>query len=105
MPVEVPRYVCGAVHAERLHEPQVWRAVQRLLTDAKRRRLKLTFFVHPYWAIQSGRDLVAPLEEILNAGHEIAQHTHFYFEGKQTVLSDENVTRRLDEDLSVLRGC
>jgi hypothetical protein len=101
------------VHAERLHEPQVWSRVRRLLDRLERRQARVTFFVFPLRAWLAGVDLRPVLDELTTRGHEVGQHTHYYVVGaaaggaatmvKRTDLASENVRASLDRDLRYLR--
>jgi hypothetical protein len=96
------------VHAERLERDDVWARTVALLDAVERRGGIATCFVHPYSAIQAGMNLAPRIRELIDRGHEVGQHTHFYGEavggGKPTSdLSDDNVRRCLDRDLSYLR--
>lgn len=73
----------------------------------------MTLFVHPSSAIVAGADLAPRISGLMDRGHEIAQHTHFYEwrEGVQpppgkpaSDLSVENVRRCLERDRSYLRA-
>jgi peptidoglycan/xylan/chitin deacetylase (PgdA/CDA1 family) len=70
---------------------------------------RATLFVHPFWAIRAGNDLGPRIRELLDRGHEVGQHTHFYeadrTSGKPgSLLTDENVRRCLERDLKYLRA-
>lgn len=101
---------CLVLHAERLHEDQVWAATRRTLTGVRRRGGRMTLFVSPFWALVHGQSIAARLGYIASQGHEIAQHTHFYdWDGqrpdryrKRTDLSDDNVLRCLTRDHRLL---
>ncbi|MGH3119390.1 MAG: hypothetical protein ACRDQ2_20220 [Gaiellales bacterium] len=98
------------IHAEALHQDDVWRVVRQFSLRAARRCRRLTFFVHPFWARTSGVSIDQRVLELAGLGHEIAQHTHFYSPDttsvldKTVVLTDSNVTRRLEEDFQILAG-
>lgn len=107
-PRSAPRCVCLTVHAERLHEDAVWRALGRLLAVVERRSGAATFLVSPLRASVARVDLGPRLRELADRGHEIGQHTHYYalaevtagpvrFE-KRTDVSPANVRRCLDHD-------
>ena len=97
-------------HAERLERDDVWHAVRRVARTFGARGRGLTFFVHPLTAIEADVDLAPRLAELAQAGHEIAQHTHYYrdhAEGpgglvKTTSLDDATVLRCLDRDFDYL---
>ena len=97
-------------HAERLEREEVWRRTSDLLEAVELRGGHATLFVHPFTAIEAEADLGPRLRELMERGHELGQHTHFYAprtsddEGKlPTLLSAENVRRCLDRDLRYLR--
>jgi predicted deacetylase len=102
---------CFTFHAERLERPDVWDRTRRVLDVLDGKRIRATLFVHPFSALQSGADLAPAIAELLQRGHEVAQHTHFYAEPKdpntkpESDLSPANVRRRLDQDLADLRRC
>ena len=94
---------CISLHAERLERDDVWRRTDAFLHRLERRGGRATVFVHPRSAIAAGAQLRPRIRELLDRGHEIGQHTHFYAGdsgvGKpQTDLSPENVRRSLDRD-------
>ena len=106
------RRVCLTVHAERLHEDPVWRAVERLLDRLERRSGHATFLVSPLRASAAGVELGGRLREVVDRGHEVGQHTHYYpltvapggritFE-KRADASPENLRRCLDHDYARL---
>ncbi|MEA2581138.1 MAG: peptidoglycan-N-acetylglucosamine deacetylase [Actinomycetota bacterium] len=102
---------CFTFHAERLERPDVWGRTRRVLDVLERKHIRATLFVHPFSALRSGADLSPAIAELLQRGHEVAQHTHFYAEPKQPDVKPEsdfsaaNVRRRLDQDLAELRRC
>jgi peptidoglycan/xylan/chitin deacetylase (PgdA/CDA1 family) len=97
-------------HAEHLERDDVWSHVARAAGAFARRRIPLTFFVHPFHAIRAGFDLRARLQELRDQGHEIGQHTHYYarFEqtatgtNKRTSLESETIERCLARDHAYL---
>lgn len=103
-----PRCVCLTVHAERLHDDAVWRAVRGFLTLVERRGGAATFLVSPLRASAAGVDLAPRLRDLVERGHEVGQHTHYYALGapttgrvqfaKRTDASPDNVRRCLDHD-------
>ena len=104
---------CLVLHAERLELDDVWRRTSSLLASLERRGGRATLFVHPYSAIISGFDLTPRLAALMERGHEVGQHTHFYrWQGGATPppgkprsdLSGENVRRCLDRDRDYLRA-
>jgi peptidoglycan/xylan/chitin deacetylase (PgdA/CDA1 family) len=100
-----------ALHAERLHVATVWRRTSAVLARLERHGGRATLFVHPFEAIESGVSLAPRVAELLDRGHEVAQHTHFYEErgagarGKpRTDLDPGNIRRNLDRDHEYLRS-
>jgi len=94
---------CVSIHAERLERDDVWRRTDAFLRRLERTGARATVFVHPRSAIAAGAELGPRLGLLLDRGHEIGQHTHFYAEedgaGKpRTDLSKENVRRCLERD-------
>ena len=61
------------MHAERLHDPDVWRRVVRTLTAS---RMPWTVFVEPLDARIRGIDLRPQLDWFGEHGHEVALHVH-----------------------------
>ncbi len=103
------RFRCLALHAECLDVPKVWQRTSRVLQALERHGGRATLFVHPLQAIESGVDLGPKIRELLDRGHEIAQHTHFYaprterHRGKPpTLATPHNIRRCLDRDLAYL---
>lgn len=102
-----------AFHAEKLHEPKVWRNVSRVAQWLADRRQGVTFFVYPFPAAVSGTDISARIAWLGSLGHEIAQHTHFYAgaaigkKEKVDDLSDANVAHCMERDFALLQrsGC
>jgi peptidoglycan/xylan/chitin deacetylase (PgdA/CDA1 family) len=98
------------IHAERLERDDVWTHVARAAETFRRRRIPLTFFVHPFRAIRAGFDLRSRLVELRDQGHEIGQHTHYYadFEQmaagtkKRTSVDPETIERCLARDHAYL---
>ena len=98
------------LHAEMLHRDKVWGVVDQLAHRAARRGARLTFFVHPFWALVDGADIAARVVRLAGLGHEIGQHTHYYDARTGRVpghkagdLDPCNVVRRLEEDHGGLR--
>ena len=106
-----PRHFrCLTMHAERLEVDRVWSHTDALLRRLERRGGRATLFVHPFSAIEAGADLGPKLRSLVERGHEIGQHTHYYAPrpagstAKPVSLVDpENVVRCLDRDLAYLR--
>jgi peptidoglycan/xylan/chitin deacetylase (PgdA/CDA1 family) len=105
------RLHCFALHAERLEVDRVWDRTRSVLNALEHHDGRGTLFVHPFSAIDAGYDLTPRIRELVDRGHEVAQHTHFYAvrtpgsPGKlPTDLSEENIHRCLDRDLSYLRS-
>jgi hypothetical protein len=98
---------CLSLHAERLEVETVWDRTSRLLRSLEEAGGRATLFVHPYWAIRSGVDLEPRIRELMDRGHEIGQHTHFYVDERHSgkpagLFTDENVRRCLARDLEYL---
>jgi peptidoglycan/xylan/chitin deacetylase (PgdA/CDA1 family) len=101
------------VHAEKLNDDFVWNEVHKVLDLADRSCMKMTFFVHPLYAILEGEDISERLREIYERGHEIGQHTHFYLKHpvkgfeKKPDLSPENIRHCIERDNDFLKraGC
>jgi len=98
-------------HAEGLHDDRTWVLAERFAIKAAQARIRLTFFVHPFWAVKEGRSQVTArrVRRLHEFGHEIGQHTHYYDREsavvagrKVTDLDPANVIRRLDEDYAWL---
>ena len=103
------RLACFSLHAEKMHDDSVWRMVEQLATAAARRSQRLTFFVHPFWAIAAGVDIGDRVRRLAELGHEIAQHTHYYQPAigltpirKVDDLAPDKVRQRLEEDYATL---
>ena len=64
---------CATLHAERLHDSQVWNRVRHTL-DAS--RMPWTVFVEPLDARIRGIDLRPQLDWLAEHGHEVAMHVH-----------------------------
>ena len=101
---------CLVFHAERLEHDTVWVETQRLLGRLARVGARSTLFVHPFSAIERGIDLAPRLKTLIDDGHEIGQHTHFYAprdpdpDAKPvTDLEPSNVRRCLTRDLAYLQ--
>jgi peptidoglycan/xylan/chitin deacetylase (PgdA/CDA1 family) len=97
------------LHAEKLHRDDVWAVVERLAQRAADRGARLTFFVHPFWALAAGVDVTMRVVRLAELGHEIGQHTHYYDartgrvpDHKAGDLDPGNVVRRLEEDRAAL---
>lgn len=99
------------LHAERLERDDVWRRTSAFLGTIEARGARATLFVHPFTAIEAGVDLGPRLEELIERGHELGQHTHYYAPrdpdgaaGKPvSLLTAENVIACLDRDFAYLR--
>jgi peptidoglycan/xylan/chitin deacetylase (PgdA/CDA1 family) len=89
-------------HAERLERHDVWTQVARAAETFRRRRIPLTFFVHPFRAIRAGFDLRDRLVELRDLGHEIGQHTHYYAQFEQTATGTK---KRTSIDLETIERC
>lgn len=105
-----PRHFrCLTMHAERLEVDRVWSHTDALLRRLERRGGRATLFVHPFSAIEAGADLGPKLRSLVERGHEIGQHTHYYAPrspgstGKPaSQLDPDNVVRCLNRDLDYL---
>jgi len=64
---------CPTLHAERLHDAEVWSRVQHALEAS---RLPWTVFVEPLDARIRGVDLRPHLDWLAAHGHEVALHVH-----------------------------
>jgi hypothetical protein len=64
---------CATMHAEKLHDADVWKRVRRTL-DAS--RMPWTVFVEPLDARIRGVDLRPHLDWLAQRGHEVALHVH-----------------------------
>jgi peptidoglycan/xylan/chitin deacetylase (PgdA/CDA1 family) len=98
---------CISVHAERLERDDVWRRTDAFLHRLERSGGRATVFVHPRSAIATGADLGPRIRALLERGHEIGQHTHFYAdeeeEGKPlSDFSADGVRRCLERDHRLL---
>jgi peptidoglycan/xylan/chitin deacetylase (PgdA/CDA1 family) len=105
----VTRLAALTLHAEKLHRDDVWAAVERVAQQAAGRGARLTFFVHPFWALAAGAGVAARVARLAELGHEIGQHTHYYDARTGRVpghkagdLDPGNVVRRLEEDRAAL---
>jgi peptidoglycan/xylan/chitin deacetylase (PgdA/CDA1 family) len=67
-----------AFHAEKLHDDQAWKRVERIARWMARNDIRATFFVYPFRAQVAGRDITDRVQKLASLGHEIGQHTHFY---------------------------
>ena len=100
---------CFTLHAERLEHDGVWDRTSSLLSSIERRGGRATLFVHPFTAIEGGADLGPRIRELLERGHEVGQHTHFYGPREPgapdkpvPMFTPENVRSCLDRDLAYL---
>lgn len=97
-----------AFHAEKLHDDAVWTRVERVSSLMARKAIKATFFVYPFRAQVAGKDVADRVRFLSAAGHEIAQHTHFYDgiridkPNKSNDLSATNIARCLYRDFETL---
>jgi hypothetical protein len=97
-----------AFHAEKLHDDQVWRRLERVARWMERKNIKVTFFVYPFRAQVVGRDITDRVQTLASLGHEIGQHTHFYAgtkvdrPEKVNDLSEVNIARCLYRDFNTL---
>jgi peptidoglycan/xylan/chitin deacetylase (PgdA/CDA1 family) len=102
---------CFTLHAERLEVDPVWARTDHLLRRLERRGGRATLFVHPFSAIEAGADLGPRIRSLIDRGHEIGQHTHYYAPrspgstGKpDSEMDADNVLRCLNRDLDYLRA-
>jgi len=98
-----------AFHAEKLHDDQVWRRLERVARWMARKDIKATFFVYPFRAEVAGRDITDRVQTLASLGHEIGQHTHFYAgtkigkAEKVDDLSQANIIHCLYRDFETLQ--
>ena len=98
-----------ALHAEKLHDDDIWHRIERVARWTGRRGVKTTFFVYPFPAQVAGKDVTNRVRAIEMLGHEIGQHTHFYAgrkidkPEKVTDLSEANIIHCLHRDFNTLR--
>jgi hypothetical protein len=99
------------LHTEALHDDRVWRRVQLALDALDQRQTKITFLIYPFRAVAAGCDVRERVRELIDRGHEIGQHTHFYVGDvterphKRTDLSDRNVRACIKRDYLWLKNC
>ena len=108
-----PHYRCLTMHAERLERERVWSHTDDLLRRLEHHGGRATLFVHPFSAIEAGSDLGPKIRSLIERGHEIAQHTHYYAPRRVRPadptakpvgsVDGANVVRCLDRDLAYLR--
>jgi len=105
----IERALC--LHAELLHDEQVWQRVQLALEELDKRDLKITFLVYPLRSLAAGHDIRPRVRRLAERGHEVGQHTHFYIGEvterpyKQSDLSDRNVRECIARDFRWLQEC
>jgi hypothetical protein len=98
-----------AFHAERLHEPRVWKKVERVAGWMAEHNMRATFFVYPFPAAIAGKNLAKRVQWLGSLSHEIAQHTHFYAgteiakHEKRDDLSKKNIIHCLRRDFEMLK--
>ena len=98
-----------AFHAERLHEPRVWKKVERVAGWMAEHNMRATFFVYPFRAAVAGKSISERVQWLGSLGHEIAQHTHFYAgmkiakKEKVNDLSKANVVHCIRRDFEMLK--
>jgi peptidoglycan/xylan/chitin deacetylase (PgdA/CDA1 family) len=97
-------------HAEGLHDDENWEAVLHVLDVLARRGGRATFLVFPFPAKVHGLDISDRVRTLVDAGHEVGQHTHFY-EGTRIAKPDKvddysaaNVRACVERDQEDLRG-
>jgi len=99
------------LHTEMLHDDRVWRRLQVALDELDRRRRKITFLVYPLRSVAAGRNIRDRVRELMERGHEVGQHTHFYIglvterPFKRSDLSDRNVRECIARDYRWLEEC
>ena len=106
-----PRHFrCLTMHAERLEVDRVWSHDRRPAAPARASGWPSHLFVHPFSAIEAGADLGPKLRSLVERGHEIGQHTHYYAPrpagstAKPASLVDPTTSIRcLNRDLDYLR--
>src|SRR5262245_14485893 len=97
-----------AFHAEKLHQPQVWRQTLDAARRLTRHGIRATFFVYPFPGFVYGEDITERVITLASLGHEIAQHTHFYAgrnidkSNKVDDLSKENIAHCVRRDFEAL---
>lgn len=104
------KYICLAIHTEKLHDDGVFTAVENTLNYFGRHGIRATWFsINPtfvgYKAMGYDKEKWRErLKVIKDFGQEIQQHTHFY-KGKEGVpkgegydMSGEHMRMRLTED-------
>jgi peptidoglycan/xylan/chitin deacetylase (PgdA/CDA1 family) len=97
-----------AFHAEKLHQPRVWRRVAVVARWMAAHGIHATFFVYPFPAMVHGKNINDRVRWLGSLGHEIAQHTHFYagtrIEKRNKVddLSKENIIHCVRRDFAAL---
>jgi hypothetical protein len=101
--------VAIAFHAEKLHDDQIWRLVERFARCMELNNIRATFFVYPFRSQIAGADITHRVRAVAALGHEIGQHTHFYAGenvekgNKVDDLSQGNIVRCLSRDFETLR--
>ncbi|RLA94039.1 MAG: hypothetical protein DRG25_03365, partial [Deltaproteobacteria bacterium] len=98
-------------HAEKLHDDRVWKRLKRTLKLMRWRGLRATFFIYPFRAVVKSKKISGRVKFLLEEGHEIGQHTHFYAgtainkPNKHSDLSDENIRACIRRDYEWLNAC
>jgi peptidoglycan/xylan/chitin deacetylase (PgdA/CDA1 family) len=69
------RVVCATLHAEQLHDEDVWRLTRSTLSRSK---LRWTVFVEPLTARIAGYEIAPILAWLAENGHEVAMHVHHH---------------------------
>lgn len=99
-----------AFHTEKLHDDLVWERLQGILRVTRLRGIKVTFFIYPFRAILAGKDISQRIRILVEEGHEIGQHTHFYAgtavdkPNKYNDLSSKNIRACITRDYEWLRS-
>lgn len=99
------------LHTELLHDDRVWGRLQAALDELDRKERKITFLVYPLRSVVAGHDIRGRVRELVERGHELGQHTHFYAglvterPFKRSDLSDRNVRECITRDYQWLEEC
>lgn len=95
-------------HAEKLHQERVFARVEKVCSKMARDGMTATFFVYPFRAQVANRNIKERVQALAGLGHEIGQHTHFYYvdnidnPGKTNDFSAINIERCLHRDYETL---
>ena len=98
-----------AFHTERLHDDRVWKRLLLILAIMRHLGSRATFFVYPFRAVVSGRDISDRVRALaVDHKQEIGQHTHFYAgsslakPNKRNDLTPENIRNCIERDFEWL---